>query len=102
MPRKAKPDTITFAAVLWVDACFQYKCDDDTVLLPSPVITFGFILNNTPDFITVVSEIHGDGATLQRTVIPKGGVGMKPRILAKCTFLTPPSIKRYRRELGLE
>ena len=70
MPKKK---TFNLVAVLWKDA--NIHNDEDAPLpLPVPALTLGLLLEDTPDCVTIASELFADGDMRQKQTIPRGMV----------------------------
>lgn len=94
---KKKPQTLPVVAVEWLDACFYME--DHQPLVPIPMITFGFIVEETADKTVVAAEVHADNVTRHHVVVPKKG-GMGPKIHRLGRMKVPASILKYRKDYG--
>lgn len=90
---------VDVVGIEWMDACYYFDGHEPTV--PIPMITFGFLLEDTPDRMTVAAEIHGDNVTRHHITVPKRGSGMSPKIHRIGKMRVPQSILKYRKEHGL-
>ena len=57
--------------VLWVDTVSD---SDNSKVIPCPMVTFGELTADEPDFIRIASEIHADGGRRDHVAIPKGSI----------------------------
>lgn len=73
----AKRPSVTVAAVLWQDAVYHNQ--DDTVQ-PEPMLTFGYVYDESDTYIRLASEIHADGNGRHFCVFPKHDMG-GPRVI---------------------
>lgn len=97
--RKGEAEELEIVAILWMDACYTDYQARNT--LPLPMLTFGFLLENEDDRVTVAFEVHADSACRHVTTIPKHGVGMSPTIISVGKIKLPASFREYREKLGL-
>ena len=57
--------------VRWVDATYEMDLDIGKKLTPSIAETVGFLLEDVPAYVTVVSELFEDGTMRAVTTVPR-------------------------------
>ena len=96
---KKKPEYITVCAIEWVDATSSIL--DTPENEPTPMLSFGFLLEDTPHKIKIAAEVWADGGSRHILSFPKQRSGMNPKIHKVGRIRVPASVQRYRKIAGL-
>ena len=88
---------IPLVAVWWVDTVFRLEVTPAKDHRPCPVVTVGFVLEDLPDRVTIISELFSDGDTRQSTSIPRGVI---KQIRTVGHVKAPAFVKKWHRERG--
>jgi hypothetical protein len=96
MPTKRikKPETLPIVAIEWTDAVYSHY--DDGLADPCPMMTFGFLLENTKEHVKLAAEVWADGGKRHIMTIPKQRSGMNPKIHHIGRVKVPASLIKYR------
>jgi hypothetical protein len=97
---KKKPEYITVIAIEWIDATGSVHDTPDAE--PTPMLTFGVLLEDTKKKIKIASEVWADGGKRTFHQYNKQLSGMNPRIRKVGRIKVPASFFQYRKIAGFD